>query len=110
MHSEPDESIPSCFNNIDLFQVAFSYFDMQHFALLLPCVSAPLMLFVDFVNRCKGADERRSTAEADLETHLACCQVGRLHPIPAVTEHQKGQTSHCSSSQLQARNIGTICR
>lgn len=49
-------------------------------------------LFVDSVNRCTGADVQLSTVGADLETHMACCQVGELHPIPAVTEHQRGQS------------------
>lgn len=94
VHSQSGKSILSCFNNIYLFWVAFSYSDIQHCALLLPCVPARLnTVFVDFVNRCKGADEQPSTVGTDLETHLACCQVGKLHPIPAVTEHQQGQTT-----------------
>ena len=50
-------------------------------------------LFVDSVNRCTGADVQLSTVGADLETLLARCQVAKLHPIPAVTEHQRGQSS-----------------
>lgn len=57
------------------------------------CASSFLQgLFEDSVNRCTGADVQLSTLGADLETHLACCQVGKLHPIPAVTEHQRGQS------------------
>lgn len=47
---------------------------------------------MDSVNRCTGADVQLGTVGADLETHLAYCQVGELHPIPAVTEHQRGQS------------------
>ncbi|CAK6958528.1 unnamed protein product [Scomber scombrus] len=39
------------------------------------CASSFNAVFVDFVNRCKGADEQHSTVEADLESHLACCQI-----------------------------------
>lgn len=69
------------FPPVSKFEVVFSYSDLQL------CTSSPPSRgsFEDSANRCTA------TAGARLQTHLACCQIGELHLIPAVTEHQRGQ-------------------
>lgn len=88
MHSGKNSA--KCFN---IFKLPF--LSLTCITVLRRCRACQIPLhglFVDSVKRCTGADSQLSAVWADEESHLVCCHIAELKPIPAVTEHQRGQS------------------